>query len=141
MLYSLEKKTLDTIFAKKQFNPTFSPDSKHIAFTAENNLYSYDIRSKSVTKLTTDGKWNHILNGRSDWVYEEEFEFTQAYVWTADSKGIAYLKFDESEVKEYQMQVWGDSLYPSLQTFKYPKAGEKNSKLKVMYVDVATKES
>ncbi len=141
VLYSLEKKSLDTIFTQKQFNPTFSPDSKHIAFTADNNLYSYTIQSKIVNQLTTDGDWNHILNGRSDWVYEEEFEFTQAYVWKADSKGIAYLKFDESEVKEYQMQLWGNSLYPTLQTFKYPKAGEKNSELQVMYVDVQTKES
>ncbi len=138
LLYSLENKSVDTIFTKKQFNPTFSPDSRQIAFTADNNLYSYNIESKTIKQLTHDGNWNHILNGRSDWVYEEEFEFTQAYVWTADSRGIAYLKFDESEVKEYQMQVWGDSLYPDLQTFKYPKAGEKNSKLKVMYVDLQT---
>lgn len=141
LLYSLENQTLDTVYTAKQFNPTFSPDSKYLAFTANNNLYSYTIETKTVTQLTTDGKWNHMLNGRSDWVYEEEFEFTQAYVWTADSKGIAYLKFDESEVKEYQMQVWGDSLYPSLQTFKYPKAGEKNSQLKVAFVHVETKES
>lgn len=141
LLYSLTDHTLDTIYSQQQFNPTFSPNAKHVAFTSENNLYTYNIETKATQQLTTDGSWNTVLNGRSDWVYEEEFEFTQAYVWTADSKGIAYLKFDEREVKEYQMQVWGDSLYPSLHTFKYPKAGEVNSKLNVMYVAIDSKET
>ena len=106
LLYDRETKNLDTIFLEvKQFNPSFSPNSKQVAFTAENNLYSYDLNSKQTIQLTQDGKWNHILNGRCDWVYEEEFEFSKAYEWSADSKYLTYLQFDESQVKEYQMQV------------------------------------
>lgn len=139
LLYDRETKNLDTIFSEvKQFNPSFSPNSKQVAFTAENNLYSYDLNSKQTIQLTQDGKWNHILNGRCDWVYEEEFEFSKAYEWSADSKYLTYLQFDESQVKEYQMQVWGDSLYPSIHSFKYPKAGELNSQLKVYSIELET---
>lgn len=132
LLFNLTTQKLDTINATHpQFNPRFSPNSKLIAYTSENNLFTYDIATKIKTQITTDGKWNKIINGRSDWVYEEEFEFTRAFDWSPNSQYIAYLKFDEKGVKTYNMQVWNDSLYPTTHSFKYPKAGEKNSHVSV----------
>lgn len=107
--------------------PTFSPDSKKISYTYQNNMYLYDITSNKHTQLTTDGKKNSIINGTTDWVYEEEFAFVKAFDWGTDSKNIAYLKFDETDVPEFSMDVFGNNLYPTQDVFKYPKAGEKNA--------------
>ena len=78
------------------------------------------------TQITTDGKYNEIINGGTDWVYEEEFGFDKGFEWSPDGSKIAYYRFDESEVKEFQMEIYG-TLYPEHQRFKYPKAGEANS--------------
>lgn len=107
---------------------TFSPDETQIAFVAGNNLYNYEISSGTTTQLTSDGKQNVLINGTTDWVYEEEFAITQGFSWSPDSKYIAFLKFDESAVKEFSMAMYGE-LYPENYTFKYPKAGEDNSKV------------
>lgn len=108
----------------------FSPDASKISYIDDNNLYYYDITSNKEIAVTTDGSYNKIINGHTDWVYEEEFAFTRAYVWSPDSKYISYLKFDESKVKEFFMTLWGE-LYPEAYKFKYPKAGEDNSKLSI----------
>ncbi|MEL6942234.1 MAG: alpha/beta fold hydrolase, partial [Bacteroidota bacterium] len=79
------------------------------------------------TQITADGKYNHIINGASDWVYEEEFGLVRAFEWSPDGKKIAFLRFDESEVKEFTMQMYNDDLYPENVVFKYPKVGENNS--------------
>ncbi len=107
---------------------TFSPDGTKVGFVAANNLFVKDIKTNAITQLTFDGKQNSIINGTTDWVYEEEFAITQGFLWSPDSKYIAYLRFDESNVKEFDMAIYG-SLYPDEYRFKYPKAGEDNSKV------------
>ncbi|MFV5702886.1 S9 family peptidase [Flavobacterium sp. XS2P12] len=126
-LYNIGTKQLTKLFDFQVQEPTFSPDGKKIAYAKENNLYVYDLTSNKSTPITTDGKKNNIINGITDWVYEEEFAFVRAFDWSADSKKVAYIRFDESQVPEFSMSMFGKDLYPAIQTFKYPKAGEKNS--------------
>ena len=114
----------------KQRLATFSPDGTKIAFVRDNNIYMMDLSSWKEQQITTDGKINEIINGATDWVYEEEFEFSQAFFWSPDSKKIAYYRFDESNVKEYQLTFYGD-LYPEQYKYKYPKPGEDNSKISI----------
>ncbi len=121
----------------KQRLTTFSPDGKMVAFVRDNNLFVYTIATDEEKQITTDGKLNNIINGTTDWVYEEEFGITQGFYWSPDSKKIAFFRFDESKVKEYNMQMWG-GLYPQDYIFKYPKAGEDNSVVDVMIYDLPT---
>ncbi|MGA9639299.1 S9 family peptidase [Flavobacterium sp.] len=140
-LYDITSKQLTKLFESPVQEPTFSPDGKKIAFAKENNLFVYDMESKTTTAITTDGKKNEIINGISDWVYEEEFSFVRAFDWSTDSKKIAYLRFDETHVPDYSMVIYGQNLYPSIETFKYPKAGEQNSKVSVHIYEVASAHS
>ncbi|PKP44507.1 MAG: S9 family peptidase [Bacteroidetes bacterium HGW-Bacteroidetes-13] len=109
--------------------PTFSPDGSKVAYVYENNLYVKEIGTGKVTQITTDGKKNSIINGLTDWVYEEELSFVRAFDWNQTGDKIAFIRFDESEVPEFSMSVFGKALYPQVETFKYPKAGEKNSEV------------
>ncbi len=114
----------------KQSYATLSPDGSKVAFARDNNLFYTNLSDMKETQITNDGKWNHIINGSTDWVYEEEFSITKAFFWSPDSKKIAFCTFDESHVKEYNMQMWpdgGQRLYPEDYKFKYPKAGEANA--------------
>ncbi|MBS7252922.1 S9 family peptidase [Flavobacterium branchiicola] len=126
-LYDIASKSLTKLFDFQIQEPTFSPDGTKIAYARENNLYVYDLASKKSTAVTTDGKKNAVINGITDWVYEEEFAFVRAFDWSADSKKLAYIRFDESAVPEFSMSMFHKDLYPTIETFKYPKAGEKNS--------------
>jgi dipeptidyl-peptidase 4 len=126
-LYNIATKELTKLFDFKVQEPIFSPDGKKIAFGKENNLFVYDLASKKTTQITTDGKKNAIINGITDWVYEEEFAFVRAFDWSADSKKLAFIRFDESQVQEFSMSIFKKDLYPTIETFKYPKAGEKNA--------------
>ena len=110
----------------KQMFATFSPDGSKVAFVRLNNLYMVNLATMTEKQITTNGKWNHIINGACDWVYEEEFSFAKAFQWSPDSKKIAFYTFDETKVPEYNMQTWG-KLYPTDYKYKYPKAGEPNS--------------
>jgi dipeptidyl-peptidase-4 len=136
-LYNTINKEFTKLFDFQVQEPTFSADGKKIAYAKENNLYVYDVETKKSTQITTDGKKNAIINGITDWVYEEEFAFVRAFDWSADSKKLAYIRFDESEVPEFSMSKFGTSLYPTIETFKYPKAGEKNSLVSLHIYDVA----
>ncbi|MBX0292545.1 S9 family peptidase [Hymenobacter sp. HSC-4F20] len=122
--------------AGKQLYATFSPDGKRVAFVRDNNLFVVDLATMQETAVTTDGAQNRIINGGTDWVYEEEFEFAQGFQWSPDSRQVAYYTFDETEVPEYNMQEWGP-LYPKDYRYKYPKAGEKNSVVSISTYDVA----
>lgn len=137
-LYNLETKELTKILEQVQ-EPTFSPDGKKIGYVKENNLFIYDIASNSNSQITTDGKKNAIINGITDWVYEEEFAFVRAFDWSKDSKKIAYIRFDESQVPEFSMSIFAKNLYPKIETFKYPKAGEKNSLVSLHLYNVDSK--
>ena len=119
----------------------FSPDGTKVGFVFENNLYYKNLVDNSVVQITTDGKQNAIINGSTDWVYEEEFEITKAFYWSPDGLKIAYLKFDESAVKEFTMQYYEGGTYPNPYTFKYPKAGEDNSKLSLHIYDLSNKKN
>ena len=137
-LYNLETKELNKILEQVQ-EPTFSPDGKKIGYVKENNIYIFDIATKTNTQITTDGKKNAIINGITDWVYEEEFAFVRAFDWSKDSKKIAYIRFDESQVPEFSMSIFSKDLYPKIETFKYPKAGEKNSLVSLHLYNVDSK--
>lgn len=110
----------------------FSPDGTKVSYIRENDLYYYDLAKDKEVAVTTDGEINRIRNGHTDWVYEEEFGFTRAYDWNPDSKTLAFLRFDESGLKEYEMTMWGE-LYPQPYKYKYPKAGEDNSKVSLWF--------
>ncbi|MCF0207371.1 MAG: S9 family peptidase [Bacteroidales bacterium] len=126
----------------KQQLASFSPDGKKVAFVRKNNLYVKDIDKPNSPEiqLTTDGEWNKIINGAPDWVYEEEFSYNKAYDWSADGKKIAFLRTDESNVKMFGMTMYGE-LYPETYEYKYPKAGEENSKVSLRIVDVESKKT
>ncbi|MEX1001325.1 MAG: S9 family peptidase [Crocinitomicaceae bacterium] len=139
----LESKQAEALYNKddKEMLAEFSPDGSKVAFVYENNLFIKDLQTKEVTQVTTDGEKNKIINGSTDWVYEEEFSLTKAFEWSAKGTKIAYLKFDESEVKDYTMFYHTDDIYPKAYTFKYPKAGEDNSKLSLHIYELESKEN
>jgi dipeptidyl-peptidase-4 len=138
-LFDTTTKNVSKVFDFQVQEPTFSPDGKKIAFARDNNLYIYDITTKQITDITTDGKKNSVINGITDWVYEEEFAFVRAFDWSKDSKKVAYIRFDESHVPEFSMSIFKKDLYPTVETFKYPKAGEKNSEVSLHIYDVTSK--
>ncbi len=113
----------------------YSPDGTMVSYIFKNDLFVKNIQSGKVTKLTKGGKKNKVIYGTTDWVYEEEFAITKAYEWSADSKMIAYLRFDEKDVKEFNLAFY-DDLYPTQYKYKYPKAGEDNSKVTAHVVQV-----
>ena len=121
--------------------PKFSPDGRFVAFIFGNNLYYQDLNSEKITQITFDGEKNKIINGLADWVYEEEFGHTDMYQWTKNSESLVFVKFDESQVKEMNMQVFNGNLYPQDFRFKYPKAGEENSKVSVYAYDLKLNKS
>jgi dipeptidyl-peptidase-4 len=137
-LYTIETKELTKILEQVQ-EPTFSPDGNKIAYVKENNIFIYDITSNTKIQITTDGKKNAIINGITDWVYEEEFAFVRAFDWSKDSKKIGFIRFDESQVPEFSMSIFSKDLYPKMETFKYPKAGEKNSLVSLHLYNVDSK--
>lgn len=118
----------------------FSPDGVNISFFRNNNLFIKNIVSGDEVQITFDGKFNEIINGAPDWVYEEEFGLLKAYEWSPDGKTIAFLKFNETDVKTYSLTFYND-LYPSIYQYKYPKAGEANSIVSVHFYNLSTKKT
>jgi len=141
-VWDIENKELVQLDDAKIQSPTFSPDGTKVGFVKENNLYYKDLSSNTVVQVTTDGEKNKIINGVTDWVYEEEFAFVRAFEWNPDGTKLAYLKFDESQVPEFSMDLYGrygQSLYPKQDVFKYPKAGEENAEVSLYLYDVVAK--
>lgn len=136
-LYDITTKSLRKVLEQAQ-EPLFSPDGSKIAYAKANNLFVMDVASGNSTAITNDGEKNAIINGITDWVYEEEFAFVRAFDWSADSKKIAFIRFDERQVPEFSMDIYRKDLYPSQDKFKYPKAGEKNALVSLHVVDVAS---
>lgn len=117
---------------------SFSPDGRLIAYADRNDLYVYNIESRQSQRITDDGRWNEIINGTTDWVYEEEFALTRAYAFSPDSRRIAFLRFDERNVPLMEMMRFDARLYNHAYTFKYPKAGETNSTVELWVADLTT---
>jgi len=140
-LYDISSKQLTKLFDFKVQEPTFSPDGNQIAYARDNNLFVYNLQSKTTKQITTDGKKNAIINGITDWVYEEEFAFVKAFDWNASSDKVAFIRFDESEVPEFSMDLYNQGLYPTQQVFKYPKAGEKNAVVSLHIYDLKANNS
>lgn len=124
----------------KQRLADFSPDGSKVAFVRENNIFIKDLLSGDEKQITTDGKDRFIINGTTDWVYEEEFSITKGFYWSPDGSKLAYYKFDESNVAEYELQMWGE-LYPVMHRYKYPKAGEENSIISIHVYDLNSNET
>lgn len=120
----------------KQQYATFSPSGTSVAFVRDNNIFLHDLTSGTERPITTDGKRNEIINGATDWVYEEEFSFDQGYQWSPDGKYLAYYRFDEKQVKEFNLTYYGE-LYPKEEKYKYPKAGEDNSIVEIYIYDLS----
>lgn len=137
-IYDIVTKSLTKLADYKVQEPTFSPDGTKVGYVYQNNLYVYDLASKKHTQITTDGKKNSIINGVTDWVYEEEFSFVKAYDWNLGSDKIAFIRFDETDVPQFSMDMYNEGLYPTQNVFKYPKAGEKNAVVSLHVYDVKT---
>ncbi|MEE2930897.1 MAG: S9 family peptidase [Bacteroidota bacterium] len=140
-IYNIHTDKLEKVLDEKIMYPSFSPKGNNLAYVFENNLYIKDMNTKAITKVTTDGEKNKILNGISDWVYEEEFTLKRAFEWSPDGSKIAYYKFDETHVNNFSMDVFKGELYPKQIQFKYPKAGEANSVVRIYFYDLEKKKS
>ena len=135
-IYDIASKSLTKLAEYKVQEPTFSPDGNKIGYVYQNNLFVYDLTTKKHTQITTDGKKNAVINGVTDWVYEEEFSFVRAFDWNASSDKIGFIRFDETAVPEFSMDMYNQGLYPTQNVFKYPKAGEKNALVSLHVYDV-----
>ena len=124
----------DTSLGKQRL-ATFSPDNSKIAYVRNNNLYYKNLDDFKEEKITHNGSINKIINGATDWVYEEEFSIHKGFFWSPDGSKIAYYVFNEEHVKQFEMEIY-DNLYPSQYRFKYPKAGEQNSSLAIKVFDL-----
>ncbi len=115
--------------------PSFSPQSTKVAFCKDNNLFIKNLINNRLDTITKDGSLNKIINGSSDWVYEEELDILKAYEWSPCGQYLAYLKFDETLVQTYHLQMW-DNIYPNLKPYKYPKTGTANAKVSLYIYDL-----
>ena len=138
-VYDTKNKSLVKISEEKIQEPTLSPDGKKVAYGLHNNLFVKDFESNQTIQFTFDGEKNKIINGITDWVYEEEFSFVRAFEWNADGTHIAFIRFDETEVPEFSMDMYGTGLYPDQSVFKYPKAGEANALVSLHIYDLKSK--
>ena len=126
-IYNINNHKLTKVSDNKIMYANFSPNGDKLAYVYDNNLFIKDITNGETTQLTSDGKKNYIINGASDWVYEEEFSLVKAFEWSSNGDYLAFYRFDESNVKQFTMKTYKGRLYPLQHTFKYPKAGEDNS--------------
>jgi len=149
-IYDINTKQVSPLSDKKEQQlATFSPEGSKVAFAYQNNLYFKDLTTGNEVQISNDGIKNNVLNGVPDWVYEEEFGFSRAFDWSADGNKLAYIRFDESKVKTFDMTVFaGDApkldnnkLYPENRQWKYPKAGEENSIVSVHIYDLLSKKT
>lgn len=148
-LYDIQNKLLAKLSkGGPQECPKYSPDGNMIGFVRDNNIFLVKLLfNNAESQITKDGEFNKIINGKPDWVYEEEFEFNCAFDFSADSEMLAWIRFDESQVNTFSFPVYAGeaprnqqyNLYPGAYTFKYPKAGEKNSDVSVHTFDIKSR--
>jgi dipeptidyl-peptidase 4 len=134
-VYDRSTQKIVSVSDKMVMYPTLSPDGKKVAYVFENNLFVKDLVKGKTKKVTKDGKKNAVINGAVDWVYEEEFSMDRGFEWNVDGTRLAYYKFNETAVKQWDMEIYND-LYPEQYQYKYPKAGEANSIVDVYVCDV-----
>lgn len=139
-IYDIKTKQLASVNKDKVRLAEFAPDGSKVAYVKANNLFMLSLSDMQETQITTNGEFNKIINGTTDWVYEEEFAITKGFFWSPDSKKIAFYSFDESKVKEYTIPYYGN-LYPVQYTYKYPKAGEANSVISVLVYDIEAQQT
>jgi len=148
-IYNIKNKTLTPLSqGGPQECPKFSPDGNQIAFVRDNNIFLVKLLfNNAESQITKDGERNKIINGKPDWVYEEEFSFNCAFDFSADSEMLAWIRFDESNVKTFSFPWYRGSnpsmdeyaLYPGSYEYKYPKAGEENAKVSVLTYDIKSR--
>lgn len=137
-LYDLHSKQNIKISDAKIQEPALSPDGQKVAYVRDNNIFIFDLPTQTTVQVTHDGERNKIINGLTDWVYEEEFAFVRAFEWNSDGTRLAFIRFDETDVPEFSMDVFGTALYPFQTVFKYPKAGESNAVVSLHIMDVSS---
>lgn len=115
-----------------------SPNGRYVAFAKDNNLYIHKLDFGTEIAVTKDENTD-IINGVADWLYEEEFATTALFAWSPDSKLLAFVKLDETEVPTFSWDVYADTQYPTAESLRYPKAGCQNAKASVCVYDLATK--
>ncbi len=141
-VFDRKSQELKAVFPSgKVMYATFNPQADKVAFVYQNNLYYLDLNTNKTVQITTDGVQNAVINGATDWVYEEEFAMDRAFQWAPDGKTLAYYRFDESEVPQFTFSNFKEGMYPETVTFKYPKVGEKNSKVSVFLFDLTAGKS
>jgi dipeptidyl-peptidase 4 len=141
-VFDIAAKSLKRIFPKAKVKyAKLNDQSDKVAFVYDNNLYYQDLKTDKIIQITKDGKKNSIINGASDWVYEEEFTLTRSFEWSPEGDQIAYIRFDESRVKEFTLEYYRNGVYPEPYTFKYPKVGEANAVLTVWNYSLKKKKS
>ena len=138
-VFNIHNNKLKQLSENKIRYTTFSPDGSKVSYVFKNNLFIKNLLNGKETQVTSDGRINYIINGATDWVYEEEFGLVKGFSWSADGSTIAYYKFDESHVKEFSMDRFNGELYPSQEVFKYPKAGEDNSTVNIYLYSIKDK--
>jgi dipeptidyl-peptidase-4 len=127
-VYDRQSEELTAVYPEKKHRlATLDPTGQRVAFVVDNDVWIRELSDGELTRVTDDGQTNKIINGASDWVYEEEFAFSKALYWNANGERLAYLKFDEEAVPEFTYTDFHDGMYPEYNTFKYPKVGEENS--------------
>jgi dipeptidyl-peptidase-4 len=127
-VWDFKTKSLKAIATNgKQRLAAFNADETKVAYVQDNNIFYKDLVSDKTVQVTTDGKDNEIINGATDWVNEEEFSLDRAFFWSPDGKYIAFLRFDERNVREFTMTYYNNDMYPEWYKFKYPKTGETNA--------------
>ena len=134
-VYDVVTKKMMLVSENKIQEPLLNPAGTKVAYGYDNNIFIKNLSTGVTTQITKDGLKNSIINGITDWVYEEEFGFVSAFEWSKNSNYLAFLRFDESKVPTFSMDLVGNGNYPNQQVFKYPKAGEKNAVVTLqMYV-------
>ena len=136
-IYDIKTNSLEKLFDQKVQEPLFSPDGSKVAYVYRRNLFIKNLELNIVKQITYDGDYQTI-NGITDWVYEEEFGFVRAFDWSQDSNQIVYMRFDESNVPIFSMDVYGNQTYPFPYMFRYPKAGEENSKIELIVYNTSS---
>ena len=140
-VYDVVTKKMMLVSENKIQEPLLNPAGTKVAYGYNNNIFIKNLSTGVTTQITKDGLKNSIINGITDWVYEEEFAFVRAFEWNKDGSKIGYIKFDETNVPRFSMDVYGTGLYPAQQVFKYPKAGDPNAKVSLHLYDLESEKT